>query len=643
MKKTLQLFSIILACIVLFSSSTSAITLYFIGDSTMADYDVNIYKGDTEMRGWGQMFRQFLVNDIKFVNAAQNGRSSKTFYIGADSLWAGVRNKITPGDYVFIQFGHNDEKDGGISGTTGIGTAPWGEYQQFLRNYVNVTRSKGGIPILVTPIVRRDFSGTSITRKGAHDLSYTADDSTLNYPRAMKAVARDLAVPLIDITTLTKTMVESYGPTDSKTIIYTNADDTHLKAMGGTLIAHLVVNELVRQNILTEYLNTSPDLVVSPTSINYGNCYISTYMNRSVSLSAIDLNPTSGLISIKSSDGFVISTTENGVYTDSIGLIYSSANLSPTNLYIRFMPTEQKEYNGQITISYPSGSNKTIEVIGNALSITGGIAASINYPLTVDATPVISGPITSLGESWSNMYVKNYSVPASGTVIWPEGVTAGVTQRNSITGDTWPNGEIDIVSTRYVQFGLKPAPETSFTVDSIGVYVGAANTNSLKYRVMASKNADFSDAITLENSISNTSNTMTTHSYKPIIQVDESEFFYLRFYPWCSGTATSKYLCLQNLTISGKVNSKVSGFENTLKHIDIAVYPNPSQGIYYLRNIDQNINNYFEVYNQAGISVKKNKITSGSEIIDITDLPNGIYILKIYNELRTQEQLLMKN
>ena len=95
--KTLLIFTI--AFIGMSATSASDPTIYFIGDSTMADYDPAVYPNQ---RGWGQMFQNFLTGNINFVNAARNGRSSRTFYCGSDSLWANVRSALKPGDYVFI-------------------------------------------------------------------------------------------------------------------------------------------------------------------------------------------------------------------------------------------------------------------------------------------------------------------------------------------------------------------------------------------------------------------------------------------------------------------------------------------------------------------------------------------------------------
>jgi len=99
--------------------------IFSIGDSTMADYDTIKYSGAKEQRGWCQLFPLFLNSDITLTNAARNGRSSKTFY---KEVWLKLRNELKPGDVVFIQFGHNDEKQNGLdtdeNDSMARGTAP---------------------------------------------------------------------------------------------------------------------------------------------------------------------------------------------------------------------------------------------------------------------------------------------------------------------------------------------------------------------------------------------------------------------------------------------------------------------------------------------------------------------------------------
>ena len=217
----------------------------------MADYDTVKYNGAKEQRGWCQMFPLFLSNDMTLKNAARNGRSSKTFY---KEVWVKLRNELKPGNVVFIQFGHNDEKQNGLdtdeNDSTARGTAPWSLYQKYLRLCVNETRERGAIPVLFTPVVRRYFKDEKLTRKAQHNLSEVVGDSTLDYVAAMKSVARELNVPLIDLTASTKRLVESYGSEKSKTVLYVNSDDTHLKKEGAFQFAKLAADELKEKGIL---------------------------------------------------------------------------------------------------------------------------------------------------------------------------------------------------------------------------------------------------------------------------------------------------------------------------------------------------------------------------------------------------------
>jgi lysophospholipase L1-like esterase len=229
------------------------VSIFTIGDSTMANYDVKEYSGDNEQRGWAQMFSEFLNPTIKLINAAKNGRSSKSFYY---EIWTSLRKNIKPCDYVFIQFGHNDEKANGIdtdaNDTTARGTAPWGQYQLFLRKYVTETRERGAIPVLFTSVVRRNFVDGKLSPKALHNLSTNPNDTTLNYILAMKRVATEMNVPLIDMTESTQKLVESLGPDKSKKLIYVVKDDTHLKANGARLFAGLAYKELRCKGILKD-------------------------------------------------------------------------------------------------------------------------------------------------------------------------------------------------------------------------------------------------------------------------------------------------------------------------------------------------------------------------------------------------------
>jgi len=248
-------FKYLLLFLLTFSMTEAKVRIFTIGDSTMADYDTIKYSGDKEQRGWCQLFPTLLSDGVTLKNAAKNGRSSKSFY---KEIWVKLRDQLQPGDYVFIQFGHNDEKQNGLdtdeNDSTARGTNPWSQYQKYLKLYVTEARDRGAIPILFTPVVRRYFTDDKLTQKAQHNLKDNASDTTLNYVASMKSVARQLSVPLIDMTASTKELVEAYGPDKSKIELYINADNTHLKKEGANQFSLLAAKELIGKNILRKYI-----------------------------------------------------------------------------------------------------------------------------------------------------------------------------------------------------------------------------------------------------------------------------------------------------------------------------------------------------------------------------------------------------
>ena len=224
----------------------SAFTIHTIGDSTMAEKD--LAKAGPE-RGWGMMFQNFLDDGVKVINYAQNGRSTKSFRdLG---LWDKVEANLQPGDYLFIQFGHNDAKK---DDPTRYAPA-FGAYQDNLRFFVRTAKEKGARPVLLTPVARRWFKGGKLDRNCHTD-----------YPAAMKQVAEEENVPLLDITTSTLDWLESLGDEGSKPYFMISTgknDNTHTVACGARKVTELVCEKIKAQlPEIAEHL-TSYDIVVS--------------------------------------------------------------------------------------------------------------------------------------------------------------------------------------------------------------------------------------------------------------------------------------------------------------------------------------------------------------------------------------------
>jgi lysophospholipase L1-like esterase len=202
-----------------FPPLTANVVLHVAGDSTSAIFPAS---DPTHRVGWAAVLQSFFDAGVAVDDAAQSGRSSKSFL--DEGLWKSLQATIRPGDYVFVEFGHNDEK----SDDPARYTDPATTFRSNLKLYVSQTRAAGGIPVLLTPISRRKFSGAKIApTHGA-------------YPAAVMAVAMDTGTPLIDMTEKTRVLLESLGPTASVSLFATD-DDTHLSAQGAKQVASLAV------------------------------------------------------------------------------------------------------------------------------------------------------------------------------------------------------------------------------------------------------------------------------------------------------------------------------------------------------------------------------------------------------------------
>ncbi|WP_370476347.1 rhamnogalacturonan acetylesterase [Tamlana flava] len=203
-------------------------TIFLAGDSTVTDQDVEPWAS------WGQLFTNYLNADIVVANYAESGSSLPAFK-GALRLEK-IMTIMKPGDYLFIEFGHNDEK------IKGEGNGAWGLYTNLLKEYISTFRERGGKVLLLTPTERRYFDDND-------NLKHTHGD----YPDAMRKVASDLQVPLIDLTNMTRSMYESWGAESSRNafVHYPEntfpgqdkklEDDTHFNSFGANEIAKCVV------------------------------------------------------------------------------------------------------------------------------------------------------------------------------------------------------------------------------------------------------------------------------------------------------------------------------------------------------------------------------------------------------------------
>lgn len=218
-------------------------TIHLAGDSTMSK-KLESTRPDT---GWGELLTPMLCDDVRVINHAKNGRSTKSFLF--ENLWADLLTQLQTGDVVMIQFGHNDQK----TSEPDLFTRPWHEYKYNLQQFILDVRAQGAEPVLLTSIVRRAFDSQG-------KLEHTLGD----YPAVTRLIADEMTVNLIDLNAMTHDLIKTMGPIDSKNLFLHltpdthknypagKQDDTHLNSEGAFKVAELVAEELVK---------THPDLV----------------------------------------------------------------------------------------------------------------------------------------------------------------------------------------------------------------------------------------------------------------------------------------------------------------------------------------------------------------------------------------------
>ena len=271
--KQVRLLAVLMVLVLLCTSAINqkTTTIFIIGDSTAAKKDLS--KGSPE-RGWGMALQCYFDEAfIRVDNHAVNGRSSKSF-IG-EGRWKQVLDKLQPGDYVVIQFGHNDEKPGETRHTD-----PGSTFDYTLAKYVRETREKGGIPILMNPVVRRNFAQKQVSSVGDDEslrnttfkdgANVQEGDSLVDthglYAVAPRDVAQRMNCLFVDANKITHDLEQSLGVEKSKKLHMWykpgehpalpkgRQDNTHYNIYGAHQVAKLLADALCQEiPLLSKY------------------------------------------------------------------------------------------------------------------------------------------------------------------------------------------------------------------------------------------------------------------------------------------------------------------------------------------------------------------------------------------------------
>ena len=548
--------------------------VHTIGDSTMQTYD----ETTSVTRGWGQYFQQFFNPDSVTVNnRGKSGASSKSFYLES-AYWQSVKTQISAGDYVIIQFAHNDEKTNGMDGdsvkayytsigdaataasTDYRGTTPGGTYKSYLRKYISETRALGATPILAGSICRSYFNGNSIKRSGWHDLGdsfslltatgiktgqkVAETDNSMDYVYQMQQVAAEMDVPFIDMTTASAEMYLKYGQDYTQNYVMDGNGSTHTSKLGATLIARLAAQLLKEKGILAESITLKSDISVYPATASLGTAYVGQTLSQDFQVSAFDLTPAAGNLTVSCTQGLQLSA-DNKTWTSTLSLPYTDGNLIST-FYARLDLTSEGDYSETVTLS--CGDEKVdVAVTATALTNEGGTPAEVSWPFNAASNNATTGTSQS-----ANMFsVMEFTMGSDLHYTQTRTINSEIGTISNVqpsTSNVASNLEEDALV-----FTLIPKKGVQFHPTHVGFRAAKVGTNGGKFDVVVSNGTQ--TQVLAEN--------FTPQLVKEAPYVSECQYdvtnviasgdaFTLKVY--IKGLANNKEYGFQNFVISGEVS-----------------------------------------------------------------------------------------
>lgn len=380
-----------------YSQEKDVVSIFLIGDSTMADYSDNYEPGKDYMQtrypltGWGQVFQPFFAKDslkalsnliqsdsVVIKNKARGGRSTRTFF--QEGRWSEVYNALKPNDIVLMQFGHNDaakskpERYVDIQG-----------YKEFLRLFVSQSRQKGAKPIILTPVPR----------------NYPWEHGVLNdvhgdYDLAPREVSEQMGVPMIDLNTLTRSEFTRRGKDFVSKNYFMNLppdtyhaypegenDNTHFQVAGATVVGQIVYDALKRLNEKT--------ILPKPYTIT------TTY--KKLKKHYPEIRP--------------ITAEENPTSIHVKNVLYKQTE-EQTLVADVFIPNQGKKHYGAVLLvhggGWISGSKENLQPLAQSLSEHGYVAVSVNYRLSTKAQFPAAVIDLKSAVKWMRTYAKDFKI-----------------------------------------------------------------------------------------------------------------------------------------------------------------------------------------------------------------------------------------
>lgn len=569
--KQIKFWSLLVTLVFGIALGVQAKKVHTLGDSTMAPYNESV----TNTRGWGMYFGNFLTNGWTSVNYAKGGRDSRGGY---NELWQNAKNNVEAGDYVLIQFAHNDTQYSGMDNLQlqeyytsigdatnaaavkkdGRGTIPASTYKECLKQIIDAVKEKGAIPVLVSAVCRCYFTNgvAPITRPGRHDIgnkfsiltsdgikenqSVAESDHTWDYSYQMEQLASEENVAFIDMTQATKALYESYGTYDKCYAALfdkgAETDNTHYNLTGALTAARLCAQLMKEQGILTDAIEIPTDLSCNPSTADLGEVYVGQSATKELTLSGLGLDPAEGSVTISATDGILLSADKQNWLTE-LSASYTNGTLIKT-FYAKVAVNAAGIFNGTITAT--TGS-KTIEipVTVNGIELGGGDPFTAQWTMntTDKEKATVDGDATAADVKYEGLETYGY-VNGFGALIAPTGSTG-----------TWPTAAIDDQN-QYVQFAVTAPEGKKLDISNIAMKIKAQGGGSLQCHVYYS-----TDGFVTRNTIFSSgvlNGTWNEINAETVAKVEEGDQLLIRVYPWSGNVDKGRWICISDVIVSGQ-------------------------------------------------------------------------------------------
>lgn len=369
-------------------------------------------------------------------------------------------------------------------------------------------------------------------------LSISESDHTYDYSYQMQQLATELGVQFIDMTTATKNLYESYGTYDKcYSALFdkgSETDNTHYNLTGALMAARLCAQLMKDAGILTDDIVVPTDLSFNPATSDMGDVYVGQSATKELTLSGLGLEPSTGEVAVTASEGILLSVDKQN-WQSSLSVSYESGTLIKT-IYAKVSATAVGVVNGTVTATL-GDKTAVANVTMNAIELGGGDPFTVKWALTSNDDPVVDGNATAA------------AVKVEGMVKYSNNSQKGIMVSTS-EGGAWVKAEDDSPN-QYVQFTVTAPEGKKLDINHIAMKVGGHGGSGMRCHVYYSTDG-FVTRTTIYAPASMASGVMNEVDATPVIKLEEGDQLQIRVYPWYTGNATGKWLCISDVEVGGQ-------------------------------------------------------------------------------------------